>query len=88
MIYHMKRTTLILNERTFAHVKRIAAEERRTLSQIVDDMLRCGVEQRRQARKAGRDGRKRLRLPSYRTGIPRVNVADRNTLYDFLDANP
>jgi hypothetical protein len=85
MIYHMKRTTLILNERTFAAVKRVAAEEQRTLSQVIDEMLRSGVAQRR---RSGRVGRRRLKLPSFRTGLPRVNVADRQALHDFFDANP
>lgn len=77
----MKRTTLILQEQTVADVKQIAAREGRTLSQVVDEMLRAGVAQRR---RAVRDRPAKVRLPVFETGRPHVNIADRGQLHDAM----
>jgi hypothetical protein len=76
----MKRTTLVLHEKTFADVKRVAAEERRTISEVVDEFLREGLERRR-----GRSNGKKIRLPTYDLGTAHVDVADRDALYDLME---
>ena len=76
----MKRTTLVLHEKTFADVKRVAAEERRKLSEVVDEFLREGLERRR-----NRSRGKKIRLPTFDMGEARVDIADRDALYDLME---
>ncbi len=80
MIFHMERTTLILNERQFAELKKLAAEDRRTLSSVTEEILRMGLSARRQ-RKAGRVSR----LPTWSMGRPKVDLADRDALYKTME---
>ena len=76
----MKRTTLILHEKTFADVKRLAADEGRTMSDIVDELLRTGLTRFRIGQP------KQLPpLPSYSMGEAKVDISDRNALYDLMD---
>jgi hypothetical protein len=62
MLSHMKRTTLILDSAIYSGLKRRAAREGRTLTEIVEQVLRLGLE----ASASGRRGR--VRLPSYDMG--------------------
>ncbi len=80
MIFHMKRTTLILNERQFAELKKLAAEERRTLSSVTEELLRAGMSARRLRRR-----KKLARLPAWNMGRPKVDLADRNALYKAME---
>jgi hypothetical protein len=80
MIFHMKRTTLVLDERQFAELKKLAAEERRTLSSITDEVLRTGLSLRR-----GRRSQKLGRLPAWNMGKPKVDLADRKALYEVME---
>ncbi len=80
MIFHMKRTTLVLEERQFAALKKLAAEEGRTLSSVTEEVLRVGLASRR------RGGKRELsRLPAWNMGKPKVDVADRNALYAAME---
>jgi hypothetical protein len=79
MIFHMKRTTLVLDERQFAELKKLAAEERRTLSSVTEELLRVGLSARRQRR-----FRKPARLPAWNMGKPKVDLSDRSILYDVM----
>ena len=68
MIYRMSaRTTLILDEHCLIELKRLAAAERRTLSDLVDEVLRVGLAQHKKIRKGTR-GR---RCPCSRWAVPR-----------------
>ncbi len=60
MHMHMKRTTLILDERLDAALRERAARERRTLTDVVEEVLRAGL--------AVPARRRRVRLPSYDLG--------------------
>lgn len=80
MIFHMKRTTLILDERQFAELKKLAAEERRTLSSVTEELLRVGLSSRRQRR-----SRKLTRLPAWNMGKAKVDVADGTALYEVME---
>jgi hypothetical protein len=78
MNFHM-RTTLVIDDALFRQLKRRAAEERRTLSDVTREALRRGrAEPAARRRKPGR-------LPAFAMGIPRVDPADRDQLYDVLD---
>ncbi|HET7224136.1 MAG TPA: hypothetical protein VFK69_00375 [Candidatus Eisenbacteria bacterium] len=58
----MIRTTLILDDALMARLRRRAADERRTLTEVVDQALRLGLE----ALATGRRGR--VQLPSFDLG--------------------
>ena len=62
MLSHMKRTTLILDPSLYADLKRRAAREGRTLTDVVEHALRLGLG----AALPGR--RTRVTLPSYDMG--------------------
>ena len=62
MLSHMKRTTLILDTAIYADLKRKAAREGRTLTDVTEHALRLGLG----ASATGRRGR--IRLPSYDMG--------------------
>jgi hypothetical protein len=70
MIYHMKRTTLILDDALLAELRRRAAAERRTLTETVERALRLGLH----AQAAGR--RARVQLPSYDLGPFLIDPTD------------
>lgn len=61
MLSHMKRTTLILEASLYAELRRRAASEGRTLTEVVERSLRGGLQS-----PAGR--RPRIVLPSYDLG--------------------
>ena len=72
MLLHMKRTTLLLNDALYAELKRMAASERRTLTEVVERTLRLGLSGLQAAPR-----RKRLALPSYDLGPFLASPADR-----------
>jgi hypothetical protein len=78
---HMARTTLIIDEQRLVELKRLAAVRRQTLSALVDEFLRLGLQRAMEPRRSKRDSR----LPSFPMGRPRVNIADRDQLYEFLE---
>ena len=59
---HMKRTTLLLDSGLYLELKRRAATEGRTLAEVVEHLLRLGIQS------ASRGRRGRARLPSYDLG--------------------
>lgn len=79
MRFHM-RTTLVIDDEIFRQLKRQAAAENRTLSEVTQETLRRGL--RRPAR-APRPARVKLR--TFRMGPPLVDLADRDQLFDILD---
>lgn len=71
MIIHMK-TTLIIPDQLFRELKRRAARRRTTLSAVVAEALRRGLDVRSTAELPP--------LPVHRMGRPRVDLADRDAL--------
>ena len=71
MLSHMKRTTLILDPGIYTELKRRAAAEGRTFTDVIEQTLRLGLS----AQAALRRGRERL--PSYDLGPFLVDPADR-----------
>ena len=61
MLTHMKRTTLLIDSALYTELKRLAAAEQRTLTDIVERALRAGLRASR-----GRPGRHTI--PSYDLG--------------------
>jgi hypothetical protein len=78
MVFHM-RTTLIIPDTVFRNLKRFAAKRGASISEVVTEMVRKGL--------AERPKRAALPpLPSFNMGRPLVDVADRDALYDVLEA--
>jgi hypothetical protein len=77
----MKRTTLLLDSALYAELKRRAASEGRTLTEIVSHALRLGL----QAASGARRGR--VRLPSYDLGPFLIRPSDRST-FPLLQPEP
>jgi len=79
MISNMKRTTLILHDRRLAELKSLAAERGETLSAVVDEFLADGIRRSRAPK------RRAARLPVFNMGEPRVNIADRDQLWELME---
>ena len=75
------RTTLVLERQRLRDLKRLAAEQGRTLSSVVDEVLRQGLAKQHLATKR----RQPIKLPSFDMGRPAVNLADRDRLIDLMD---
>ena len=80
--FHMKRTTLVLDEHNFRAAKRHVAEHGRTLSDVANEFLRVGLARRRASARSGRP----VAFPTYRMGRPTVNLADRDALERTIES--
>jgi len=78
MVFHMK-TTLVIPDPLFRDLKRRAADRRETISALVTESL---VQSLRATRKSKRP----FRFPTSKMGPASVNIANREELYDFLEA--
>ena len=74
MLLHMKRTTLLLDTALYAALKRRAATEGRTLTDVVERALRLGLATPATARRG------RVALPSYDLGPFLVRPGDADAL--------
>ena len=74
----MKRTTLVLDATLYARLKKRAADEGRTLSDVIERALRLGLE----AQTARR--RTRVALPSYELGPFLVDPARRESFGEMI----
>src|SRR6266536_2131542 len=79
MACHIK-TTLNIDDTVMNRLRREAARQRKTMSELVEAGLRLLFHSASQPKK------KKLRpLPTWHGGKPRVDIADRNALYDFME---
>lgn len=77
MVFHMK-TTLNISDATMLQVKREAARRRQTMSELVEAALRAIMEP--EQRKVDLPP-----LPEFSSGGLRVNVANRDALYNVME---
>ena len=77
MVFRMK-TTLQIDDTVMAQLKREAARQGRTMSELVETALRLLL---RSQRKRGSIPA----LPSFRSGGTLVDIADRDALYHALE---
>lgn len=77
MVYRMK-TTLNIDDTVMAELKREAARQGRTMSELVETALRLFFRTQRKRPKAPL-------LPTFRGGRELVDIADRDALYDAMD---
>ena len=73
------KTTLIIPDQVFRELKRRAAERRASLSEIVEETLRRGLDA------PSSNGAKLSPLPTHRMGSARVDVSDRDALYRAME---
>ena len=77
MVYHMK-TTLNISDVTMKRLKREAARQGRTMSELVEAALRALLQKRTAAQKLPP-------LPEFHSGGARVDIANREALYDIME---
>ena len=73
------KTTLIIPDLVFRDLKRRAAERKETMSALVTECLVRGLKETRKAKRP-------FRFPTFKMGPARINVANREELYEFLEA--
>jgi hypothetical protein len=77
MVFHMK-TTLNIDDKIMKRLKEESARQGRTMSELLETALRAMFQSRK--------SKKNLpALPVFEGGIPRVNVANREALEDFME---
>jgi hypothetical protein len=77
MLFHMK-TTLNIDDTVMAQLKSEAARQGRTMSELVETALRSLF-------RSGRNAVKLSPLPTFRSGGPLVDVADRDALSQAME---
>ena len=77
MVHHMK-TTLNISDVTMAQLRREAARQGRTMSELVEAALRALLQPRSKNAELPP-------LPEFRTGGARVNIANRDALYEIME---
>ena len=75
------KTTLIIPDPVFRDLKRKAADRKETMSALVTQFLVQGLRESRKPKQP-------FRFPTFSAGPPKVDVADREALYDLLDREP
>ena len=75
--YHMK-TTLNIDDKVMAELKREAARQGRTMSEMVESALRLLLRSHRRREKV-------IALPTFRSGGALVDIADRDALYQAME---
>jgi Arc/MetJ family transcription regulator len=75
--FHMK-TTLNIDDHVMAELKREAARQGRTMSEMVESALRLLL-------RSGRKRKKLVALPAFRSGGALVDIADRAALYQAME---
>jgi Arc/MetJ family transcription regulator len=75
--YHMK-TTLNIDDTIMAELKREAARQGRTMSELVESALRLLLRSHRKREKL-------VALPTFHSGGTLIDIADRNALYQAME---
>jgi Ribbon-helix-helix protein, copG family len=79
MVFHMK-TTLNIDDTVMGRLRREAARQGKTMSELVEAALRLLFHSNRQTKK------KKLRpLPTFHGGAPLIDISNREELYDLFD---
>ena len=78
MVFHMK-TTLMIPDRVFAEIKKEAARQKATLSEVVEAALRLYLQRVNEHPKPPA-------LGSFDGGRCLVDISDREKLYEFFDS--
>lgn len=79
MLFHMK-TTLHISDPVMRKLKAEAARRKTTMSSMVESALRAYLQAKPSSAKT-----RGIRLPVYSMGRPRVDISNRDRLYDVMD---
>lgn len=74
------KTTLIINDSLFLKIKSLAARQKMSLSRKVEALLSLGLKL-----DEVKPAFKTKSLPTFRMGKPKVDINDRNALYDVME---
>jgi hypothetical protein len=77
MVFHMK-TTLNIDDEIMKRLKEESVRQGRTMSELLESALRLMF-------RSPRSRKKLPPLPTFEGGVPRVNVANREALEDFME---
>lgn len=77
MVFHMK-TTLNIDDSVMTQLRRESARQGRTMSELVETALRMLFRSRKTKEQIPP-------LPTFRGGVPLVDVADRDALYHAME---
>ena len=77
MVFHMK-TTLNIDDTVMAQLKREAARQRRTMSELVETALRMLFQSQKKRHALSP-------LPKFHSGGALIDVADRDALYQAME---
>jgi hypothetical protein len=72
------KTTLNIDDKVMAELKREAARQGRTMSEMVESALRLLLRSHRRREKV-------IALPTFRSGGALVDIADRDALYQAME---
>ncbi len=72
------KTTLNIDEKVMAELRREAARQGRTMSELVESALRLLLRSQRKQQKV-------LPLPTFHSGGALVDIADRDALYQAME---
>jgi hypothetical protein len=72
------KTTLIIPDPVFRDLKLRAADRKESMSSLVTEFLVQGLRETRQPKHP-------FRFPTFSAGLPKVDVANREALFDLLD---
>ncbi|CAI4032285.1 RHH_1 domain-containing protein [Nitrospira tepida] len=78
MVFHTMKTTLNIDDTIMAQLKREAAKQRRTMSELVEMALRLLFQTQKPRRPLPP-------LPSFKSGGYLVDIADREALYQAME---
>ena len=76
----MARTTLILDDIQLERLKDLARAQRRTMTDLINEFIAEGLASRTIVKPS-----RKLELPGFDMGHPRVNVADREALEAMME---
>ena len=78
MVFHIMKTTLNISDAVMRQLKKESARQRRTMSELVESALRTLFQKHGVSQKLPP-------LPEFDSGGARVNVANREILYDVME---
>ena len=76
----MRRTTVALDERVYERIKQKSRLERRHFQDCANELLLLGL------KAADKVHKKFKPVRVFSCGVPRIDVADREALFDLLDS--
>ena len=78
MVFHTMKTTLNIDDSVMERLRREAARQGRTMSELVESALRLLFQMRKKRPELPP-------LPTFSSGGARVDVADRQALYEVME---